>query len=517
MEDVFNRSTLTNGNYFCNVKGMTDETSYNDTIAFFNHKIKQLPGKHLLFTSSLNKITDAGFKQLCMTELVQNPLPLTTSIAYNQIFCQALQLTLDLASNNPNFSSEIARMGLKEDLYLWAKTYISTIDFVSTDIPKCIYYGDLTYEEAYFLILLALIGFDVIYFNPSGQTLLESIDQDGLSQVIILGVASPIIVPFEERIQKGVVIDKITTYAKQAINELSSNLYNDSGIYRPWQFAHGTTSPVIMDAIIEDTLTYWSEPATLRPGFKTVENIVYTPVFFNKISGVYKDQTAYYELVQKLKNAPLIAFKENLNLCSTDFSSFNYMQTKAINYHNVHSGTSEFNQYDLDTLKSCLHENGTINIEAIKSHALFSKWNGLRLETINFLINKLDDFLLDTKSALFTFPFGENEKLTLIAAVFNMNKDILEIVDKFDFTTQIPKLVLYLNGTHNLDIKNALLLGFLHTCGLDIVVFSPNGTSNVNAVISPRFISDIKLEDMVNDFSIKMPPKKGFFSRLFNK
>ncbi len=497
---------------------MENDTSYNDTLALFNHKFKQLTGRHLIFTGSLNKISDSTLESLAESELLQSPLPLTTSIAYNQVFTEALALTLDLAKRNAVLSNATDLNVLRKDLFLWAKASISTIDFgTSSDIPKCMYYGDLTLSEAYFLILLAFIGFDVIYFNPCGNTLLEHIDQDNMSQTIILGPPSPVMIPFEERIHNGVVIDKVTTYAKQAMNELNNHLYDDCGIYRPWQFAHGTTSPVIMDAVIEDTLTYWAEPATLRPGFKTAGDIVYTPVFFNKISGVYKDRMAYYNLVQKLKDAPLIVFMENLNLCSTDFTSFSYMQSKAINYHNVGTSTTEFSSRDLLSLKPCLNLDDTINSASLKAHALFSKWSHLRLETIQFLIGKLNELLTGTKSSLFTFPFSETEKLTLIASTLNMDKEILSLIDRYDFTTQIPKLVLYLNGTVPCDIKTALLLGFLHTCGLDIVIFSPNGTSNINSMIAPRFISDIKLEDMVNDFGIKSPPKKGFFNRLFNK
>ena len=517
VDDVFNRSALVQGNYFCNVKGMENETIYNDTLALFNHKLNESANKKLIFTSSLNKITDTTFKALASNELLQNPLPLTASIAHNEIFTEALNLTLTLAQKNPQFNTESSLNDLKENLYLWAKAYIATIDFGSTDIPKCIYYGNLTYEEAYFLILLAFIGFDVIYFNPCGQTLLESIDQDGLSQIILQGPPSPTMISFEERISRGVVIDKVTTYAKQAVNELNNHLYGDSGIYRPWQFAHGTTSPVIMDAIIEDTLTYWAEPATLRPGFKTAGDIVYTPVFFNKVSGVYKDRTAYYNLVQQLKDAPLIVFKENLTLCSTDFSTFNYMQSKAITYHNMGSSNTDFNSRDLASLKPCLNSDGTFNSEGLKAHTLFNKWNTLRLETVNFLIGKLTQMLSGNKAALFSFPFEETEKLTLIAAVLNMNKELLELIDRYDFTTQVPKLLFYLNGNIPCDKKTALLLGYLHTCGLDITILSPNGASNINSMISPRFISDIKLEEMVNDFSIKSPPKKGFFNRLFNK
>lgn len=451
------------------------------------------------------------------TEFLEPVLPLTHSLAHNQIFTESLKLTLDMAQKIPEFSTAAALNELKEDLWLWAKNYIRTIDFSSTDIPKCMYYGDLTLSEAYFLVLLAFLGFDVIYFNPCGQTLLENIDLDHMSQLMILGEPTTLMASFEERISSGVVIDKVTTYAKQAMNELNDNLYGDCGIYRPWQFAHGSTSPVILDAVIEDTLTYWTEPATLRPGFKTAGDIVYTPVFFNKISGVYKDRMAYYELVQKLKTAPLIVFMENLNFCSTDFASFSYAQSRAINYHNVNSSSSSFNSRDLMSLKPCLNPDNTINEEKLRTHTLYNKWASLRIETISFLIGKLNEFMSMRHANLFNFPFGETEKLTLIATSFNMSPEILALIDRFDFTTQIPKLVLYLNGNMPCDTKIALLLGFLHTCGLDIVILSPNGTSNVNAMISPRFISDIKLDEMINDFSIKSPPKKGFFNRLFNK
>lgn len=498
-EDIFNHPLGQFGNYFCNIKGIGNEQSYNDTLALFYQKLTTGPDPYLLFVEPIPDVLEDGS--------TDPSLPLTSSIALNNIFTEALNSVLSLVTQD--------KEALKLKLYKWSKLYIAPIDFGSVQVPKCLYYGNISRDEAYFLILLSLLGFDVMYFNPCYHTTLEEVDKSKLAQPIILGAKGLSLISFNERKAQGLAIEKVTTYAKKATNELEQTLYVDSGIYKPWQFSDGTTSPLIMDSVIEDTLTYWDEEARLRPGFRVNQKCVYTPVFFTKVLGVYSDATQYYQLVQTLKSAKDNCFFETLHLTSS-----NYGQTGTIRYHNVTPstlthGTTSFTQRDLSSLKPCLNEDLTINQNNLRSHPLYQKLFTLRSDTQNFILNKLDETLSPSRKALFSFPIGEEEALTLIAAVLTADERILNLIDKYDFTSYIPKIILYLNAHETCSPPDALLLGFLHIVGLDIIILSPSGTSNVELTLSSRFINFIKLDQFVSDFTLKAPSKKGFFNKLF--
>lgn len=506
VSEFFNRNSVIPENYFCHIKGIDNNEHYNDTLALFHNRLQKLENKHLLFSSTLPHL-QATSPQIKLA-LQEEVLPLTASSSHNHLFTEAFHLTLSLAGNIE---------GLAEKLYMWSKEYIAPLSFGSVDAPKCLYYGALSNDESYFLILLALLGFDVVYFNPSGDSALELADTDHLAQEIVLGPISSVFVPYEERISKGSILEKVTTYAKEATKQLEETLYTGSGIYRPWQFTSGTTSPVLLDSVIEDMLTYWNEPAKLRPGFRTEEDTVYTPIFFNKISGIYKDSSSYTRLLDSLKESPLKLYLESFNITSTDFTIHSYSQNQTINYHNVNlvGMNTDFRDKDLDTLRPCLKTDNTINPEALRKHSLYPKLTGLRSETQRFIIKKINELL--GNPLIFSFPLGEKENLMLIASVLNAHSDLLSLIDRYDFTSDIPKLILYLKEGVSCDTKAALLIGFLHTVGFDLIILSPSGATNIDQFFTSKYLNDIKLEEFVTNFSEAQNPKKGFFSKLFRK
>ena len=103
-----------------------------------------------------------------------------------------------------------------------------------------------------------------------------------------------------------------------------------------------------------------------------------------------------------------------------------------------------------------------------------------------------------------------------MAAIFTAEERLLNLIDGYDFTAEVPKLILYLNGRDTFHTDDAMLLGLLRTMGSDIIILSPNGANNIELVISDKFINQIKLEEFVYDLSLKAPAKKGsFFSKLF--
>ena len=523
LEEIFAVSRT--DNYFCELIGLASESSYNDTLALFNHKLKDT-GKGIILSDTIPKPSDIHLIQSILQELtnmrignyVNEDINLTASSTLNAKLRQALDEMIALAIRQESFPNETIRNNFIAKLMIWCSLYIDSLDFNQDTPPKCLFYGPLKRHEVYFLMLLAIIGMDVVYFNPTNDATLRSIDTVGKCQTITLGSLSPTLVSFEERISKGVVVEKVTTYAKKATHELEQTLYQDTGIYKPWQFSDGTTRPIIMDSVIEDTLTYWNEEAKLRPGFKTQGKVVYTPAFFTKINGVYRDINEYYELIDKLKQAKKCVFYQTPHLTTVGTS---FGQTRTIQYHNMPTqnmgqNLAQFNQQDLYSLAFCLNPDQTIKRDAIKEHILYKKMLSLRGDLQEFILSKLEETFSSSNLAFFNFNITDKERVRLMAALFTADERLINLIDSYDFTSDVPKLILYVNSREPFNQDDAMLLGLMRTIGIDVILLSPNGANNIELVISDKFINQIKLDEFVYDLELKAPSKKGsFFSKLF--
>ena len=99
----------------------------------------------------------------------------------NNRFINVLQYTINLAINNENFKNQSIRNNFICELLLYFYDYISTLEFSNYETCKCIFYGPITKNQAYFLICLYKMGFDVIYINSIKDEYFNLIDIDNLS------------------------------------------------------------------------------------------------------------------------------------------------------------------------------------------------------------------------------------------------------------------------------------------------------------------------------------------------
>ena len=501
-------------------------SSYNDTLALVYSKLS-VSNEGIIFDGEIPKPKDTELIQSIVSELkhmkvgnfVNEDINLTGSETINKKIRISLDNIIGLAANNDKFSSESIFNNFIAKLMIWCNIYLDELKFPGTYPPKCLYFGEIKKHEVYFLMLLAQIGVDVLYFNPTGCNVLNSLDVNNFCQSISLGPVATSLKPLNDYVKAGVVVEKVTTYARRATNELNETLYQDSGIFRPLQFSDGTTHPITIDSVIEDTITYWNEPARMRPGFKTLDKVVHTPIFFSKINGVYRDQNAYFEFIDTLRSAPKCLVYESTSLLS---SPKHRVQSRPIQFHNIsQSGsttpTSEpiFNQQDLYSLSFCLNSDKTIKRDSIRAHVLYKKMLTLRNDMQNFILNKLEEVFSPNNSSFFSFPVTDKERCILMAAIFTAEDKLLNLIEGYDFTADVPKIIIYLNSRDTFGTDDAMLLGLLRTIGMDIIILSPNGANNIELVLSDKFINQIKLDEFIYDLPLKSVKKGSLFSKLF--
>lgn len=488
------------GNYFGHIMGTGFIQDYRDFLARLNQLSTDTTQQILLFKTALNKPNDIDvliqeIKTLPIGNFTSSHLEFTRFDDFNTAIIQALDMIIPHAIHTEHFPNDELQNLFIAKLFYWIHTYLEPIDFSKSEVPKAIFYGPIKRQECYFILLLALVGFDTFYLNPTHDVTFGLIDSLGLSQTLILGEPAPF-EDFDDLAHAGSVIDHITTSARHATDQLEAFMYTDSGLFKPWQFAKGTTKPLLLDAVLEDLETYWDEPSKLRPGFKTSGQVVYPPVFFTKIAGVHLDLEAYFTFVQKLCNS-----KHYVLYTQTHFASLNKVSSR-----------------DIYSLIYCLNPDKTINREALKAHVLYKHLLTFRSEVQTFILDKLDALLAPNAGEIFNFKITDKERSNLIALTLTLENQLLNLIDSYDFPQDIPKLILYINNRATFTTEVSMLLALLHTIGFDIILLCPNAANNIELLLSDQYIKTLRLPELAYDLQLRKPQpvkSKSFFNKFF--
>lgn len=469
--------------------GVGETQDYFNQIATFKNK------GAIIFDRSIPKPTDTSLIQLIVSELVKQrdanflnyDISLCDNQDLNQLICEGLNTIVPFADTHEHFGNGTIKHNFIAKLMIWCSEYIEGTD------KQVIFFGEPKHHEFYFLYLLSLVGNDVKIYTPNGSAVFLA--EEIAMEVLTLGQLNNI--TLEQCLAKGIYVEKVTTYAKQATMELEQTLYNGSGVYKPWQFASGTTKPVHLDSIIEDLITYWNEEARMRPGFRTEGRTVYVPTFFTKINGVHKDTNTYFKLVEQLKTARQVLFFESLKIFSEAFVR------EALQPQQIYG------------LAYCLNQDLSINQEALQANALYTSFSSLRKDLQIFLCEKITATCTVPQSQFFKNPPAKAELTNLLGIVLNLTEPFFSLLENFDYTEDVPKLVIYENSLKEVDKSSLLLLAFLKQVGFDIIFLTPAGNNIIEPFIQEQFLTQVHLEEFVRNFELKQPKKESFLKRIF--
>ena len=476
----YNRKNISNDKFkpvFYRFIGVDNTNNYNNILKALEKKFNENKNITIIFDNSLPliaemEIIDYIYKEIGNMDVYnisREDINILDNKDINNNFLKALEYIIGLSKINENFFSESVRNNFITKLIVWVYTYVRNIKYDSNINPKCIYYGNIERHDVYFLMLLYLMDFDVLYINPLKEEYFNEIDKDNLSKCIkslsILNIES-----FKERASKGEEIEKAQTITKQIQKDIQEELFSDNNIFKPWQFRNGYTKSLLLDTILEDIFIYFNEPAKLRQGFKVEVDTIKVPCFFYKIDGEYRDVLEYQRLVRYCTENP-----------NTLFFNTGYI-----------SRDEKFND-DMYKMMFLRLGDGTFDIEAIKKlpEYKFSKYNE---EVQNFILEKFNETILD--KSLFVKPLGNEETLKFLSVILSLNELIVRLIDNFDFTSNIPKIVIYLDEENTISDSMVMLLGYIHKIGIDIIIFNPSGLTNLNKVIRKERFSYIRLEKM---------------------
>ena len=143
-------------------------------------------------------------------------------------------------------------------------------------------------------------------------------------------------------------------------------------------------------------------------------------------------------------------------------------------------------------------KNGKILKDKIKSHKNYP-YNFLREDIQNHILDKLQ-LLIDRKLIKGTLENGM--EYNIIAVVLNMNKDILRLIQKFDFTKKNPKIIYINTGESVISAQDSILTAFLSLIGFDVVFFVPTGYQTVENYFNKNILDEHQAGTYMYDLQV---------------
>ena len=228
----------------------------------------------------------------------------------------------------------------------------------------------------------------------------------------------------------------------------------------------------------------------MRTGFRVENKVVSVPCFFYKIDGQFINDFEFQRLVKFCTESKNTLF-------------FNDGRISSMNEESD----------DMYSLMFCQLSDGTFDIEEVKKTSIyrFGKYSN---EVQNLILNKFNEIIV--KKDIFNINLDKEKILRFFALVLSMDEQIIRIIDNFDFTGNVPKLVVYLNNEDEICELMTMLLGYLNNIGIDIVIFNPSGLFNINNIIKNTIVKVMRLEQMnyTSNYGRLIKLKKSMISKI---
>lgn len=353
-------------------------------------------------------------------------------------------------------------------LICWLDRFIPQLfkEWKLNSCPIFLYFGMVKNEnEARFIRLLARIPVDVIILCPELET--PSLFQDQLL--------------FEKKGTESAAMDRFPqnvgevsfgTVAYQAEQDLNTVMYQDTGLYRNRQFKRAI--PVPIRTTYEEIGILWNQEAKYRPDFEVLDDRVMVPAIFSKVSGVKDgDRSGYWQWVKGLMTEDTFIIK-------------------ALPFLNGQS-PNPMKQHAAAFLK-----NGKLQAAKIRQHPSY-QYGFIREDMQDYMFDKLDQLL---ESKVINGTYTQGVEYTICSVALNLDKNILRMIQKYDFTKTIPKLILINTAESMCSLEDSILTAYLSMLGFDVLILVPTGYQSMERFYSRPLFIEHQIGDYVYDMSV---------------
>lgn len=411
-----------------------------------------------------------------------------------------------------------------------SRQYLSRKKFDYVSNIKCIYFGKIDRISVYFLILLYRMMCDVIYICPSDkyEEVFEKYDYDMLSKVVKSDKLVDNIEKYNLQYisKKGIELRKIKSTASYVQESVYDNLFKNKELYYTNQFIDYEVAPLLFEGVIPDFYNTFVNDVRFREGFKVNEETktVFFSHFFTEVQGVQKDYEEYVKLVRhllKAKNTIFFIEKEYDKVLLDENIKESKRNGEIFLEKNIFMINDEIitrRMFYFSELAFTVNKDETYNLEDIKKVSFYNLRN-LKEKTVNYIFKVFNE-VISTPLVFFNKDLSFLEKTKLLFLMLLVNPLVYKLLERFDYTNSVPKIVIYLDNQDELKENMCQVLTILSMLGIDIIILSPNGKSGLDKYINQNAYTtllldefkDIDLMDILNT-EIK-EEKEGFFSMI---
>lgn len=480
LEDIKKCAALRGGdpnlfyNCFCRINGVEDRLTYVNELYQFHLELKNSKRRIVIIDEAIppptvDEIEAVRRKNYARQE--QMLLDLSANIRYTpsaelqrlmvKAFTDVLLMEMPNASLNKLTGKAVY-------LLCWLKRYQWQLfgSWKQSDVGCLIDMGGCrNANEALFLKLLARLPVDVLILCPdlnqpcclTDNLLYEMNYKDTLAV---------------SRFPQDGADVQIGTAAYHAERELDALLYQDSGIYRNKQYTKADS--VVLQTTYEEIKILWNQEMKYRPNFGAVNDVVELPVIFAKASGVKNGALPQY----------WASIRELMVEDTLVISSVPYIQP---------TGANPMKAYAAEFFK-----NGRLQRAKIKGHPNY-RYGFIREEMQNHMLDKLQ-LLIDRKLMKGTFEIGT--EYTIIATALNLPKEVMRMIQKFDFTKKNPKLIFINTGERTVSLEDAIFAAYLHLAGFDVMIFAPTGYQSFEKHFNRKIMEEHQIGDYMYDLQV---------------
>jgi len=354
------------------------------------------------------------------------------------------------------------------------------------EMPKFLWYGDFKKSHQYFLYYLIKLGCDLVIFHPDGKDVLADMLNDAVFTHRFSNTQTAEPFPKEKRSRK-------TTVAYRASREIETILNQEgSGLYKPWQLREYTPSSLTLKTTYDELFILSKESAMIRPDFEVAGGQVKIPSIFAKILGVSKNRKEYWERLQALTQLENCLLIRQLPFTMPSTSDFRF------HYRNALGG------------------DGLLSAEKMMQSHYWS-YSFLPLGLQKGIANAVRRIC--EKPAFKTLPRESEEevKIFLFSQAMFMPKSLIQLLEKFDYSQQIPKIIIYSNElSGKLSRSDAAILLLLNHFGVDIILYNPPGHNDIENYLDTSLFDTHWLDEVVFELEFKEPSilKKVLFQGI---
>ncbi len=463
-------------NCFCRINGVEDKLTYTNELYQFGQELKSTKRKVVIADGEISQPTMeeiAAVNRKTYQNQDQMLMDLSSKLQHPaniELQCLMVKAFLDVLLEESKHADTNFNRLTNKGVYLvcWIKRYQSQLfaNWNAPDISCFIHMGGCKNEnEALFLKMLARLPVDVLILSPN------------LNEKCCL--TDPLLyeINYEESVSAAKFPRensdvKIGTVAYQAERELDTIMYQDSGIYRNRQYSKANI--INLQTMYEEIKILWNQELKYRPSFSTIEDTVNIPVIFAKISGIKNGKTmSYWQSVKEFIGEDTFLIKD-----------VPFIQPAAPNP--MKAFAAEF------------YKNRKLQRKKIREHAHYP-YAVLRDEMQEHMLDKLQQ-LIDEKLIRGTFENGT--EYAVIAAVMNLPKDLVRMIQKFDFTKKNPKVV-YINTSEKMvSLDDAVLIAFLNLIGFDVICFVPTGYQTIERYYNKKLMEEHQIGEYIYDLTV---------------